>query len=176
MQPHTLGALGIALSVAATPATGQEGRGSPPGDFTGERVTVTLEGPRQSLRGRLVSFDSATLTVEFPSDSPGGGSTLIHETVPTGRVRQIDVEKRDPIWNGALLGAVVMVVCAATWCQQGMDGPSGAADVIASGAMGALLGGGIDALSRERKTIYKARPAPRKPGASNVQLSFSIKF
>jgi hypothetical protein len=176
MQPPNLGALGIAVLISTTPATAQEGRGSPPGDFTGERVTVTLEGPRQALRGRLVSFDSATLIVEFPNDSPGGGSTVTRETLPTGRVRQIEVEMHDSVWNGALLGAVVMVVCMATWCQQGLDGPSGAADVIMGGTMGALLGGGIDALSRHRQTIYKARPAPGKPGTSALQLSFSIKF
>ena len=176
MQPPTLCALGLVIFVAATPATAQESRASAPGDFAGERVTVTLEGPKQSLQGRLISFDSATLMVEFPNDARGGGPAVTRVTVPTGRVRQIDVEKRDSLWNGAVLGGVLWTVCMATWCQQGLNEPAGPAQIIFSGAMGALLGAGIDALSRERQTIYKAPAAPRKPGTSITQLSYSIRF
>jgi len=170
MQPRMFYTLSLALFVATTPASAQDSRAD---DFAGDRVTVQLEGPKQSLRGRLVSFDSATLTVEFPKDSPRGGSAVTRETIPTGRVRQIDVEKRDPIWNGALLGATFMAVCMATWCQQGLDGPSSSGDVLMAGVMGGLLGGGIDALTRQRQTIYKAS---RKPAGPRAQLSFSIKF
>ena len=58
-----------------------------------------------------------------------------------------------------MVGAVFLAVCASTWCNQGLDKPGTAVDVILAAGMGALVFGGIDALWIERKTIYEAGAA-----------------
>jgi hypothetical protein len=92
------------------------------------------------------------------------------------RLRRVDVVKRDPIWNGAVLGVVFLAVCASTWCQQGLDQPGTAGDVILAAGMGALVFGGIDALWIERKTIYEAGAGGPGPGGRGARVSFSIRF
>jgi len=180
MQFKTLCALAVAVIIdatAATPAMAQESvPATPIATREGEPVVVRTDGPRETLRGRLVSFDETSLTIELPAEAQGGAAAGRRLTLPVARLRRVDVVKRDPIWNGAVLGAVFLAVCASTWCQQGLDKPSTGVDVILAAGMGALVFGGIDALWIERRTIYEAGAAGPRPGGRGARLSFSIRF
>lgn len=178
MQFNTLCALAVAVIIDATaapPAMAQESvPATPAATRQGEPVVVRTDGPRETLRGRLVSFDETSLTIELPAEAQGVGAAGRRVTLPVTRLRRVDVVKRDPIWNGAVLGAVFLAVCASTWCNQGLDKPSTGVDVILAAGMGALVFGGIDALWIERRTIYEAG-AP-SPGGHGARLSFSFRF
>jgi hypothetical protein len=180
MQFTPLCAVAVAVVIdapAATPAMAQEPvPATPVATREGEPVVVRTDGPRETLRGRLVSFDETSLTIELPAEAQGGAAAGRRLTLPVTRLRRVDVVKRDPIWNGAVLGAVFLAVCASTWCQQGLDKPSTARDVILAAGMGALVFGGIDALWIERRTIYEAGAGGPRPGGRGARLSFRINF
>ena len=177
MQFTTLCAVGLAVSIAATPAMAQEGgAAAPTATGKGESVVVKADGPRETLRGRLVSFDATAVTIEVPDEGQGAAAAGRRLTLPVTRLREVVVVKRDPIWNGAILGGAFLALCAATWCNQGLDEPGTGVDVILAAGMGALVFGGIDALWIERKTIYKAGAGGPSPGGRGSRVSFSIRF
>ena len=180
MRLELLCALAVAAIIdatAATPAMAQESvPATPIATREGEPVVVRTNGPRETLRGRLVSFDETALTIELPAETPSGAAAGRRLTLPVARLRRVDVVKRDPIWNGAVLGAVFLAVCASTWCNQGLDKPGTAVDVILAAGMGALVFGGIDALWIERKDDLRSGRGRAPPGGRGARLSFSIKF
>jgi len=175
MRLELLCAIGLTVFLAAPPAIAQEPIPITEHQaFAGERVTVKATGPKETLRGRLVSFDGTALTMDVDTDGRDGAAATRRLTVPAARLRQVDVVKRDPVWNGAIFGAIFLAVCASTWCQQGLDKPSTGVDVVLAAGMGALVFGGIDALWIERRTIYQAGGARR--GASGARASFTFRF
>jgi hypothetical protein len=80
MQFKTLCVLAVAVIIDATAATPATARESVPATLIatreGEPVVVRTDGPRETLRGRLVSFDETALTIELPKvrmvRPPGG--------------------------------------------------------------------------------------------------------
>ena len=176
MRLETFCALGLAMFMATPPALAQEPVKQEHEALTGERVTVRANGPKETLRGRLVSFDATALTMDVDTDRRDGPAATRRLTVPMARLRQVEVVKRDPVWNGAVFGAIFLAVCASTWCQQGLDKPSTGMDVILAAGMGALVFGGIDALWIERRTIYKSGAGGSNPGGRGARLSFSVRF
>ena len=62
------------------------------------------------------------------------------------------------------------MVCASTWCQQGLDKPADRGDVILAAGMGRSSVGGIDALWIERKTIYEAGAGGPSPGGRGARV------
>ena len=176
MRLETFCALGLAMFMATPPALAQESIKQEHEPLTGERVTVRANGPNETLRGRLVSFDGTVLTMDVDTDRRDGPAATRRLTVPTARLREVVVVKRDPIWNGAMFGAAFVGLCAATWCNQGLDEPGTALDAILAAGMGALVFGGIDALWIERRTIYKSAAGGSNPGGRGARLSFSVRF
>ncbi|HET9363050.1 MAG TPA: hypothetical protein VFO58_25045, partial [Vicinamibacterales bacterium] len=89
-------------------------------------------------------------------------------TLSVAGVQRIDT-RRDSVWNGAVIGALIGGTWCAFVCGQGLDGPGEAAlaALFAAGVWGAA-GAGIDALRHNQRTLYQ-----RQPSAS---VAFRLKF
>ena len=89
-------------------------------------------------------------------------------TLSVAGVQRIDT-RRDSVWDGAVIGALIGGTWCAFVCGQGLDGPGEAtlAALFAAGVWGAA-GAGIDALRHNQRTLYQ-----RQPSAS---VAFRLKF
>jgi hypothetical protein len=90
--------------------------------------------------------------------------------IRTGAFTDIDrVEKRDPVWNGVLIGGAVgaglglVALLGNSGCPNNDRGcESEAAALPVGGALyGALIGWGLDALVKGRRTIFSDRTPTR---------------
>jgi hypothetical protein len=89
---------------------------------------------------------------------------------PEVDVREIEIECPDPLWNGALIGAVsaMVVLLPGFWASGSGEKPGVVvASFAAYGAFGAAVGAFIDSKKRDTITIYSA-PAQR---ASRLQIA-----
>ena len=72
---------------------------------------------------------------------------------------------RDPLWNGAAIGAGTALGLGLAYCIRASEGGETCDDrvdwLIALGAIGGAIGAGIDALLT-RRPIYSRRPAPAR--------------
>ena len=91
-------------------------------------------------------------------------------------LRRIDVANRDSLKNGAVTGAVTFALLCALVCGQGLDEPGQLKHAVAVNiAFGALVGAGIDAAVRQRRTVY-VRSAVTPTVGSRGMLSYQRRF
>jgi hypothetical protein len=129
----------------------------------GETVLVTRPGG-ELVRGRLESTHPLRLARPERIE-PGGDRATLSEALlelAESDVERLEVQRRDPIWNGTLTGfavgaAVILAAdCNSPWCD-------GIQPLLVSGVLVLATGAGalIDALTHERELLYAADP----PGA-----------
>lgn len=101
------------------------------------------------------------------------------------RVRTIRKRYNDPVWQGALIGAIVGISPGLAYCAGRSDGAcSGTGGAFLSmGALGAGIGIGIDALIQGKKRIYEAGAGSSKtiavapvlsPNTKGLRVSFQF--
>ena len=89
---------------------------------------------------------------------------------------RIDVAQRDSLKNGAVTGAIVFGLLCALSCGQGLDEPGQLRGTIAiNTVLGALIGTGIDAAKRDRRTVYIRSAVSPTVGARGM-LSYQRRF
>ena len=114
------------------------------------RVTVIQATSGAALNGRLMELGGEAVRILVDGQT---------RELSLTDVRRIDLDKRDSLKNGAVIGAIVLGGWCALVCGQGLGtGAQLIPAVAANAAVGALIGAGIDAGRRERTTIYP-RPA-----------------
>lgn len=91
--------------------------------------------------------------------------------IPLTEVRRIQ-KPADPVWDGALKGASVVVMMWAVACGFCGDAAEG---MLRAGAGWAAVGGIIDALQTNRTTIYAAGRA-RQTAGPRPALAWRIRF
>jgi hypothetical protein len=132
-----------------------------------ERVAVVLRGSNRTIRGTLVALDAGELRLRVDGKPVA---------LPLSQIVRADVEVRDSLKNGALLGAAYLVACAIWWCGQGLDEPVDLPlAIVANAAAGALAGAGIDALVYRRTPLYRAGTSARA-AAPAAAVAFTIRF
>jgi hypothetical protein len=126
----------------------------------GKRVfVITNAGDETAGRLEEVTPDGVVLTT-----ATGTGRTIPFSTIRT-------VQRTDPAWTGLLIGAGAGVALGLSLRLQDVDticpqrSPSCEREVkfapVQYGIGGGLLGWGLDALYKGRKTFYSAGPASR---------------
>ena len=125
----------------------------------GESVRIVDVSGRET-RGRVLMLSDAILTVRVDD---------VHREFRAADVAQIDRRRRDPVWNGVLIGAAGGALLG-FGLGRSLDSPScprsgiecgqGAVVATVSGAIWGAVGGWIaDALIRKRDVVYVAAPA-----------------
>jgi hypothetical protein len=108
----------------------------------GQRVVVTDESGQKSM-GRVDKLSRCSITV--------GPRTFTEATVT-------EIRRPDPVWNGALIGAVVGAGLA-TWDYMiDPSEPGNAAIFTVAIGLGAAIGAGIDALTTRGGKLLYASP------------------
>ncbi|MGC4083391.1 MAG: hypothetical protein QM736_15090 [Vicinamibacterales bacterium] len=118
-----------------------------------QRVRVILADSEGEIDGRLLALDDTTLRILVSGKS---------WDLPLSDVRQVDVERKDSLKNGAAIGALILGGWCLAVCGQALPSASQLLPaVVSNAAFGALVGAGIDAARRERTTIYPLRLTTR---------------
>jgi uncharacterized protein YcfJ len=112
-------------------------------------VLVQLKDTATMIKARLVSMDANSVTLLVKN----------HRTsLPLDRVVRITARRRDSVWNGAVIGALIGGVMCARSCGQGLNSAGELPLAVASAAAGwGAAGAGIDAMNRREEIIYERR-------------------
>ena len=155
MRTHrVLAALGAWL-IAVVPCAAQS------------RDLVVIEmADQRTIRGGLLKLDAQAVSVRV-----NGRETEI----PLDSVRRIVQEKRDSVWDGAVLCGVWAGVMALLNGGQGLDEPSSRWAALPAAGMGALLGAGLDSLRHKKTTLFEA-PDRRQPPGPRAALAVTLRF
>ena len=155
----------VALTLIAAPAAAQLTPEQARAKADKATVTVAVEGG--VWKGRLLDLDAETVTIQPANGSP--------RTLPLSGVLRIETKKRDSLGNGALIGALVVLVECAVVCGQGLDSGDDLGGVIIFNTMvGAGIGAAIDAGHTANLSLYK-RPNPT-PARKSPGLFFTVRF
>lgn len=138
-------------------------------------TTVTVTNDRgEKFRGQLLSLSSEAMKI-----SVGGQESVFG----VEQVAELKKQVRDPLWNGAVIGAAVgatplILAAGSGWCEDASG--SCMAWGFLYGAIGAAAGVGIDALIMKNSTVFKNEQIkialkPTIAGPRNG-VSLSIRF
>ena len=132
----------------------------------------------------LAVFIFASSVTAISAQTRDAGPTTIAEAarrVPAPNLVQVESRRSDSLWNGAVIGAAVGVTSGLLLCRT-MEPWSNCLDdvgpMLRTGALGAAIGIGIDALIRKREVV--SQPAPSREvyvapmvgrGAGGVRLA-----
>ncbi len=163
MQIQTMAFLCVTLAAAPAAAQVTDAQARAKTD----RAPVVVVVPGGTWRGQLVDIDDRSVTIQPPGRAP--------VTLPLSNVLRVEARKRDPIGNGALIGAIVLLVQCLAVCGQGLDnsGDLGAV-VLFNTVVGAGIGAAIDAAHTSRVTLYKRESTARR--GPSPGLFVSIRF
>jgi hypothetical protein len=159
MKPATAFAIVCGMVVTASPANGQE-------------VATTFEGLRQIVRldasvlvtdsrgvthkGRLASLSASSLQLR---QGPGPWTAFAERDV-----NNVAAVRRDPLWNGMMIGFAVGATPVALVGGAASAPASEVAAVAAGyGTIGLLTGLLIDVVNKESITVYIHPPQSRSP-------------
>ena len=124
----------------------------------GETIRIT-EASGRTTRGRLGKLSTSSLELLVPNS---GRDVVAPQVLSEGNVRSIEVERRDSLLNGTLIGLAVgglggllggAANCGNYSCQAG---PVAAAFGALFGGIGAGVGALTDLAKSQRTTIYES--------------------
>lgn len=127
----------------------------------GDTVLVN-DASGRGLRGRIVSLSSSSLRIDV--------NGILHDFAQND-VRVIRQHRRDPLSNGATIGALIgagfATAAIISFCRNDECGPGAAVWIVGVyAAIGAGAGVGVDALIVREKTIFRAA----QPGSARLRL------
>jgi hypothetical protein len=139
----------------------------------GKTVWITDSAGREE-KTQILSVSGDSITTSAGNDI---------RLVQTADVKRITARHSDSVLNGALIGAGVGIASGLLLCRltEPWEICNNAGPLLRTGALGAGIGIGIDALIRGRKTVYAApdsarlHAAPivgRRAGGLQLSLSF----
>ncbi len=129
----------------------------------GQTVLVTDSSDR-TIKGTFFAVVGDSLVLSTPEE----------RVIPWKEIRR--VKRRDPVWNGALIGGAILGTWCAVVCGQGLDQRGQLLPAIAVNAgLGALIGLGIDALSGGN-TVYRRNAESTARVRVRPGISVSLRF
>lgn len=129
----------------------------------GQTVIVT-DSSERTTKGTFFAFVAGSLVLSTPEE----------RVIPWNEISR--VSRPDPVWNGALIGGVIAGAWCAVVCGQGLDHRHQLLPVVASNAaVGALVGLGVDALSRQPAIYIKAYGSTAQARV-RPSVSFNLRF
>jgi hypothetical protein len=153
-----------AIALTGTPAWSQtvaEGQDSWP------LVFVKRTGGTGDVPARLIHLNEEAVTLLLDDRQV---------VMPLSDVLRIQ-KSGDSLWNGALIGGIVLGVWCAMICGQGLNEAGQLpTTVVVNGAVGALIGAGIDAMHKGRTTIYTRPAASGTPSGRIRGIAFTIRW
>ncbi len=158
----------VLMLLVATTSFAQSPQGAAPTTFEKGNYRVrTTEGAE--LHGQLERMDGSSLTLRVGTEP---------WTVPMDRVEKVQ-RQGDSLKNGAVIGAVVISALSAAlvapFVDAGyMDTGLAIALVAADGAVGGLIGAGIDKLSSSNHTLYQRPHLALAPTRGGVTVSYHL--
>lgn len=91
--------------------------------------------------------------------------------VPVEDVRRLDLEVRDSLTEGAVIGAATLGLLCALVCGQGLDSGDLSQAVMTNAVVGAAIGAFLDSRMNARQVVYeRSRSASQSRRASAVPL------
>ncbi len=143
---------------SAQPARGRQAPQAP-------NVFVTPRDGRPEVAGSLVELGRDAVTLDVDGQ---------RQRIPLTDVHRIERDG-DSSLNGAAIGVLVLGAWCAIVCGQGLgDASELPLVVVANGALGALIGAGIDRARHGRTTLYPVPPRGR--GAPRAALGVTLRF
>lgn len=158
---------------------------------SGDTIHVT-DSTGRTTKGKLGNLSSASLELLVRKAAPDGRETFLPEVrLSEAQVRQILLQRRDPVWKGMLIGAAVvggpwLLICnpSTDWCEYGDGENLFRAAALMTTAIGAGIGALIDAAINQRTMIYYRPPTPGAPtvrvspvaSPSEVGFQMSVRF
>jgi hypothetical protein len=146
----------------------------------GDTIDVT-DASGKKIKGRLGELSASSLELLVRKTGPDGRDTFVPQARLSERdVQQIRLERRDSLWNGALIGfapgaAIGMgILFGGAGCDCytiASRAPIAFGTMLFAGGIGAVIGVAIDASMIERTTVYFRTPARR-----SVSLQISPRF
>jgi hypothetical protein len=138
------------------------------------QIIVVTDAMGRDTKGKFVAVLGDSLVLSIPEER-----RFREETIAK-------VKRYDPVWNGAVIGGLVLGIWCARICGQGLDSRQQLLPVVAANAgFGALIGAGMDALERPQ-TLYLGNTGfaglgtdgPPKGGhyAGRYGVSFSVRY
>src|SRR5262249_33011953 len=149
---------------------------------SGSTIRVTDVSGRKTT-GSLASLTASSLDLLVQKkDAEGRPLSPTLTTLSEADVREIRFERRDPVWNGALIGfgigampGLIYVLGAAHGSDPLDDGGLAAQLILVPGAMIAGVGAVVDAAFYEHRTVYRASkgrsahlPVPPAPSGARA--------
>ena len=140
------------------------------------QIIVVTDAMGRDTKGKFVAVLGDSLVLGIPEE----------RRFPEGAIAK--VRRNDPVWNGAVIGALVLGIWCARVCGQGLDSPQQLLPAVAANAgFGALIGAGIDALQRPQ-ILYLGNTGSGRQAFANAQategghhsrrygVSFSVRY
>jgi hypothetical protein len=124
------------------------------------RVRIQEQGADGNrLRGRIVAVEHAQLTLQVRDRSI---------VVPKMSIGRVEVERRDSLWNGLLIGAVISAVMRVAFAGEACSRTKDPQCTLQGIAVGAGAGAFIDSRFSGHRVIYDAA----SPTATLLRVSF----
>lgn len=119
-------------------------------------VVATTHG---NVSGLLVSATDEQVVVDVSTPRPFMKALVTRTPLAMVDVRRVSVRKKDPIIDGALIGAGVMVLCLTShYCGGGFSGEHNGRDWAITIGLGAALGGATDASIHGTQQVFPQPP------------------
>jgi hypothetical protein len=141
----------------------------------GDTIVVT-DAKGQVIRGQLRRILEDSIDIHVPPSAEQRHPLASARQFSRDELSRIEVERRDPLWNGALIGAAVGASPFLTFAALRATGsdPPEKADVIAGGvifgALGALVGSLTDSAIVARRVVF----AKQVDDSSHIRISLYV--
>ena len=140
---------------------------------SGDTVDITDTSGRRT-RGTLGELSASSLELLARETGADGSENLVRDRQLSERdVQQIQLVRRDSLWNGTLIGFApgaavgmfILFVGAGCDCYTiESRAPIALSTILFAGGIGALIGGTVDASIVKRTTVYFRLPDSRSVG------------
>jgi hypothetical protein len=133
--------------------------------------------PAELIKGKVSELSTSSLVID---------DGRVRHDLAVAKIAFVE-RRRDPIWNGMLIGFAVGFTagfvavydgdeCGGWFC--GFSGPGFAAGVgLLSGGIGAGVGALTDAVTTDRRIIFARSPAKAPPTAQSARgIGFTVRF
>lgn len=153
----------FSIATMSLPAYGQDAI-----VHTGETVYVHTISSREVLRGTVLEANNGVFSLRVNGDCVD---------IPMDDVRRLDLQVRDPLMNGALIGGIAFGVLCVLTCGQGLEsGDDLGQAVITNAVVGAAMGALIDYVKMSRKVVYERPRQVRTSALPAAAPLLTIRF
>jgi hypothetical protein len=96
--------------------------------------------------------------------------------IPKNVIARVDQIRRDPVWEGAVIGAIAALVLRAVYAGESCSAPPEPRCTLQGVAMSAGLGALFDLGIDDDRVVYRAAKPPRSPQGRPAATLFRLSF